>query len=72
MAYTSKNYRTKKDLIADHKAGVRIKCFQPGGIFPLATGANTLEGPHFPEPHKWYAAVEIGADGYLVPGSKIR
>lgn len=59
MAYTTKNYRTKKALIADFKAGIPIECYQPGGFFPLREGSNSLEGPHYPEPHRWYASCVI-------------
>lgn len=75
MAYTVKNYRTKKELIADHKAGKRIEVFQPGGLFPLrpmSDGTVALEGPHYPEPHKWYASATIDSENCIVPGSKIR
>jgi len=42
------------------KAGGKIEVFQPGGFFPAKTdGQVTLEGPHYPEPHRWYASVEI-------------
>ena len=59
MAYTVKNYKTKKALIEDFKKGVEIECYQPGGMFPLKQGKNSLEGPHYPEAHKWYLSVEI-------------
>ena len=42
------------------KAGEKIEVFQSGGFFPGKTdGKVTLEGPHYPEPHRWYASVEI-------------
>lgn len=54
--YTVKNYRTKKALKEALKAGERIETYQPGGLFPAArNGRVTLEGPHYPEPHRWYA-----------------
>ena len=58
--YTSKNYKTKKALIDDFKAGKQIETYQPGGFFPGATnGQIALEGPHYPEPHRWYATATI-------------
>jgi hypothetical protein len=58
--YTVKNYKTKRDLKADLAAGKQVEVFQPGGFFPGQTdGTVTLEGPHYPEPHKWYATAEI-------------
>ncbi len=29
MAYTTKNYKSKKELITDFKAGVKITVYQP-------------------------------------------
>ena len=58
--YTTTNYRTKKALKEDFKAGKQISVFQPGGIFPgKSNGRVCIEGPHYPEPHRWYCAVEI-------------
>ena len=64
--YTERNYRTKKAMAEDVKAGKPVRVFQPGGIFPSQTdGVVSIEGPHFPEPHRWYARVEI-RDGVIV------
>ena len=64
--YTTTNYKTKKALIADVKAGIKVTVYQPGGIFPSQRdGKVSLEGPHFPEPHKWYATAII-KDGVIV------
>ena len=61
--YTDKNFRTKKAFKEAFKAGEEITVYQPGGIFPSKTdGRVALEGPHYPEPHRWYADVEI-SDG---------
>jgi len=53
----------------DVKDGVRVTVYQPNAEL---TGAHTpdngtvyLEGPHFPEPHKWYAEC-IVKDGIVV------
>ena len=66
MAYTDKNYPNKKALIADFKAGIKIRCFQPGGMFPLQPGSIGIEGPHYPKPHKWYASGVVDADLILI------
>jgi hypothetical protein len=67
--YTVTNFKTKKALKEAVAAGERVEVFQPGGIFPGATdGAITLEGPHFPEPHKWYASARIEGS-VIVKGS---
>lgn len=59
MAYTETNFRTKKALIEAVKAGQEVRCFQPGlGQIPF-DGTITLEGPHYPEPHRWYAKATI-------------
>ena len=56
--YTFKNYRTKSALKADVKAGVPVPTFAPGlAKYVTTDGEATLEGPHAPEPHKWYARV---------------
>jgi hypothetical protein len=64
--YTNTNYKTKKALKADVANGVAVGVHQPGGFFPGTTdGTVTLEGPHYPEPHRWYAQATI-ADGVIV------
>lgn len=60
MAYTVTNYKTKKQLIADFKAGKRIEVFQPGPFGPsVSDGRTTLEGPHYPAAHTWYAVASV-------------
>lgn len=64
MAYTTKNYKNKKMLKDDVAAGKRVTCFQPGPFGPdldSYTGSICLEGPHYPEPHKWYATAQVVA-----------
>jgi hypothetical protein len=67
MAYTVKNYASKKALKNDLAAGVVIRCYQPGMGPDLEnyTGQVTLEGPHYPRPHTWYAQVTL-KDGVVV------
>ena len=58
--YTNKNYKTKKALMEDFKAGVSIGVFQPGPFGGgVVNGSCCLEGPHYPQPHKWYASAFI-------------
>ena len=61
MAYVSPNFKTKKALKDAVAAGKDVTVFCPAGIFPLDTseGNFTIEGPHYPQPHKWYARVEV-------------
>ena len=66
MAYTVKNYKTKKALKEDLQAGKRIEVYQPGPFGPAVhDGRVALEGPHYPEPHKWYASAVV-KDGIIV------
>jgi len=58
--YTIKNYRTKKELVTDFKAGEQIEVYQPGPFGGKEVNGNVcLEGPHYPQPHKWYAGAVI-------------
>jgi hypothetical protein len=55
MAYVSPDYRTKTALRLAIASGQHIDVYQPGlGTIP-ANGVVYLEGPHYPEPHRWYA-----------------
>ena len=63
--YTSPNFKTKKALKEALAAGKEVLVFQPGiGVVPL-DGKVYLEGPHSPEPHKWYASGTM-VDGKLI------
>ena len=70
MAYTVVNFRTKKALreaVAD-PCGSPVAVYQPGPFGPtVKDGTAVIEGPHFPEAHRWYAQVEV-ADGVIVGG----
>ena len=64
--YTVTNYKTKKALIEDFKTGKSIEVYQPGPFGPKAKdGTCCIEGPHYPEPHKWYASAVI-KDGKVI------
>lgn len=59
MTYVSPNFKTKKSLKEALKRGEPIEVYEPGlGNVP-ANGKVFLEGPHYPEPHKWYAIGEM-------------
>ena len=65
--YTIKNFPTKKALKDAIKSGVHVGYYQPGpfgGNEPL-DGRLLVEGPHYPQPHRWYAMVEA-RDGKIV------
>ena len=60
MAYVDPNFKTKKALKKAIANDEPVYVFQPGGMFPLANSVeHTIEGPHYPEPHRWYARVKI-------------
>jgi hypothetical protein len=67
VTYVQPNYKTKKALADAIKAGDEITVFEPGFLADEvpANGRVYLEGPHAPEPHRWYA-VGIMKDGKLV------
>lgn len=66
MAYVDPNFKTKKALKEAVANGEHVTVFQPGGMFPAPTnGETSVEGPHYPKPHTWYARVEI-QDGKVV------
>jgi hypothetical protein len=66
MAYTVRNFRTKKELVEALKQGP-VEVWQPGPFFgpKVPDGEGTLEGPHYPEPHRWYAEA-VFKDGKVV------
>jgi hypothetical protein len=57
--YAEKNYKSKKELKADVAAGIPVRIFSHGLGTPREDGQESLEGPHYPEAHKWYASVEM-------------
>lgn len=64
--YTTENFKTKKAMKEAVANGLSVSTFQPGGIFPAQRdGDATIEDPHYPEPHKWYARVRL-EDGDIV------
>ena len=66
MFYTTKNYATKKALKDDVAAGKQVRLFAPGlGDGPPTNGKTAVGGPHYPQPHKWYAEVTV-KDGIVV------
>ena len=77
--YCSINFKTKSQLVAaikdnteriDRKeAPKHIGVFQPNGdlfgVTPPNNGWVAVEGPHYPQPHRWYARVRL-EDGAIV------
>ena len=73
MAYTVRNFKTKKALkeAVQNNIGNQNKtpvtCYQPGLGPDLSnfTGKIALEGPHYPAAHTWYATAEL-VNGIIV------
>ena len=66
MSYVDPNYKSKKEFVAAVKAGTKHQTYNPSGMFPTTrNGSDVIEGPHYPQPHKWYASV-IVQDGVVV------
>jgi hypothetical protein len=68
MAYSVHNYKTKKQLkeavqayLNNPQQNPPVRAYQPGGIASpdLPDGNHCIEGPHYPEPHKWYATCTV-------------
>lgn len=68
--YTVTNFPTKaalKRAVAAHKAGTgpAVEIYSPGP-FPAPTdGRASLEGPHYPKPHTWWASATL-SNGVVV------
>lgn len=65
--YTTINFKTKKELKAAVANGEKITYYQlgPFGGNEPKDGKITIEGPHYPEPHRWYAECDV-VNGYIV------
>lgn len=63
--YTTVNFKSKKELKQAVANGQRVTLFAPGLGQPAQNGREFVEGPHYPQPHKWYAQVEM-KDGVVV------
>ncbi len=58
--YTNTNYPSGKAVKEAVKNGEKVGVYQHNDIFSAAgSGEVSLEGPHFPKPHKWYLRAEI-------------
>ena len=64
--YTNRNFKHKKGLkeaVANHE-GVRLMDETLVGS-AFRDGECSVEGPHYPAPHTWYARVQV-QDGVIV------
>lgn len=57
--YVLPNFRSKKDLRDAVKRGDNVTVFSPGPFPAPSDGTAHVEGPHYPEPHRWYAQVTV-------------
>jgi hypothetical protein len=57
--YTVTNYKTKKALKEAVKSGEQVSIYSPGFGDAPTDGTTCVEGPHYPEPHRWYASVVL-------------
>ena len=65
--YSVDNFRTKKALKDAVASGQKIGIYQPGpfGGNEPRDGTVSLEGPHYPAAHIWYARATV-QDGVIV------
>ena len=65
--YTDINFKTKKALKEAVLAGKEVTYYQPGpfGDNEITDGSFCVEGPHYPEPHRWYATC-TAQDGVII------
>ena len=59
--YTTVNFKIKKALKQAIDDGTAVRIYQPGpfGGNEPKNGTVALEGPHYPQPHRWYATVTL-------------
>ena len=65
--YTTRNFKTKKALREAVERGEHVGVYQPndmGFSSPPSNGDVSVEGPHYPAPHTWYARVTL-VDGKI-------
>jgi hypothetical protein len=63
--YTVVDFKTKKALKEAVKFGQEVRIYAPGLGTPPVNGRATLEGPHYPKPHTWYATATM-KDGLVI------
>ena len=69
--YTETNFKSKKALKEAIAKGDKVRVYQPNDMFgvtsKVAIGEHqvSLEGPHYPEAHRWYGTGKV-VDGILI------
>lgn len=62
--YSSINFKTKKAFREYVESGKKVSLFAPGLGSPKENGIEYVEGPWYPQPHTFYATVEV-SDGIV-------
>ena len=57
--YVSPNVASKAALKRALQAGEVVTVFSPGPFPCPQDGEVSVEGPHYPKPHRWYARVQV-------------
>ena len=57
--YADRDFPTKKALKEAILAGKEVFVYSPGPFPAPTSGETSIEGPHYPKPHTWYARVRI-------------
>lgn len=63
--YCDTNFKTKKALKEAVASGKEVTIYSPGPFPAPTNGETSVEGPHYPKPHTWYARVTL-KDGVIV------
>jgi hypothetical protein len=63
--YVNPNFPTKKALKEAVANGRDVTVYSPGPFPCPQNGDLSVEGPHSPKPHTWYARVEV-LDGKVI------
>lgn len=74
--FNPKNKKELKEKVARYNNAVKsgddseaakneVRVFAPGLGTPQENGWETVEGPHYPKPHRWYSQVLV-KDGLVV------
>ncbi len=66
MSYINPDFGTKKEFKAALASGKTFRTYNPLGMFETTqNGSDSVEGPHYPKTHKWYAEVTV-QDGIVM------
>lgn len=63
--YCSPNFKSKAELKRAIADGKTVTVFSPGPFACPENGTVYLEGPHYPQAHRWYAQAQV-TDGKVV------